>query len=385
MPDTKTLTRGITVPKDFFPDLSVGREYVVAGILSVIWGSALLTYGAGYFNVLGDGDATVRRTFLDLILYSSALCIPLMFLWLGAYMMRHTRVLSEDAAKLKAAVQTMEGAINLSNPATSGDVVSAINEATAKALASEQLRINTQFRNFGEELRQVADAVKVLQKTHAADHQALTHLVETAQDAAEKAQRKAATADHISPKLARMTFEAVNDDVSQDALPIEAPSGIRPGDLDWDNVIRALNFPQDEHDTEGFAAIRKVLPNRDVAQTLQAAEDVLSMLAQEGIYMDDLFVTEANPDLWRAFAKGGRGPDMDGIGTVEDQAALVLARGRMRTDSVFKDVALHFLRQFDRLVQNSIDHATDRDIIHLADTRTGRAFQLMARVSGSFD
>ena len=385
MPEGRAALKSINLKADFLPDFSANREYLIAGILSVIWGSALLTYGAGYFDLFGNSADAIRRTFLDIILYGSALFFPLMFVWLGAYMVRQTRVLSEDAAKLKTAVETMESAINLSSPATTGDVVKTINEATAVAMHSEQLRINTQFRNFSEELRQVSAAVAQLQKNQGAEHQAITQLVETAQDAAEKAARKATAADQRDTKLSRMTFDAVHEDPGQDALPIEAPTSTKPDDLDWDHVIRAVNFPQDEHDKEGFAAIRRVIGNRDIAQLMQASEDVLSMLAQEGIYMDDLSVGKTNPDLWHKFAKGGRGDTVAGLGTIDDQAALALARGRMRNDTIFRDVSLHFLRQFDRFLRGAIHNATDRDLTRLGDTRTGRAFQLMARVGGTFD
>lgn len=382
----RTALQGVSINWDFLPDLSVRREYVVAGFLSVIWVSALLTYGAGYFNLFGGGDETTRRTFLDLILYFSALSMPLMFLWLGAYMVRQNRVLSDDAAMLRHAVETMESALSLSSPATSEDVVMAITDATAKAMRAEQMRIDTQFRNFSEELRQVSHAVKVLEKSHGVEHQAINKLVETAQDAAEKAARKASVVEKRSSKLSRMTFDAVHDTIGdQEALPMEAPCSIHSGALEWEHVVRALDFPQDENDAQGFAAIRRVLPNRDIAQLLQASEDVLSMLAQEGIYMDDLGVAPGNPDLWHKFARGARGEEVAAIGTIQDQAALALTRGRMRNDSVFRDVALHFMRQFDRFLQGAIDTATDRDITRLADTRTGRAFQLLARVSGSFD
>lgn len=377
--------KNLNVSLDVLPDFSAHREYLIAGVLSVIWGSALLTYGAGYFDLFGNAAEPARRTFLDIILYGSALFFPLLFVWLGAYMIHQNRALSVDATTLRAAVEKMESAVNLSSPATTGDVVKAINEATAAAMHSEQLRINTQFRNFSEELRIVREAVTRLERSQDQEHQAITQLVETAQDAAEKASRKATNADARENKLSRLTFEAIHQEGDQDALPIETPTGTRPDDLEWDQVIRAVNFPQDEHDKEGFAAIRRVISNRDIAQLMQASEDVLSMLAQEGIYMDDLAVSKTNPDVWHKFAAGGRGQEVGQLGTIEDQAALALARGRMRNDSIFRDVSLHFLRQFDRFLRGSIHNATDRDLVQLADTRTGRAFQLMARVSGSFD
>jgi len=81
---------------------------------------------------------------------------------------------------------------------------------------------------------------------------------------------------------------------------------------------------------------------------LQSAEDVLSVMAQEGIFMDDLGTPPSDPDLWRRFAQGERGTAICDIGTVDDQAAIALVRGR------------------------------------LAGTRSGLAFLLLARVNGAF-
>jgi hypothetical protein len=57
----------------------------------------------------------------------------------------------------------------------------------------------------------------------------------------------------------------------------------------------------------------------------------------------------------------------------------------MRQDPVFRDVAHHFLRKFDRTVADFEPRASDSDIVALSDTRTARAFMLLGRVSGTFD
>ncbi len=44
--------------------------------------------------------------------------------------------------------------------------------------------------------------------------------------------------------------------------------------LEWDELVRAFDFPRDADDAEGFAALRRALKRRSYAQTLQAAEDV---------------------------------------------------------------------------------------------------------------
>ncbi len=381
MDSEQTLPKKALFSFDFLPPITGAREYIAAGLVTVFWLSALLTYGAGYFGIFGRPEGQPPAAFLDVIIYLCALVMPLIFLWLGAYMVVKTREMHEDAKRLKASVETLRNAVSLNSPATSAEVVQAISEATSSAMKAEQSRITTQFRNLSDQQTKIETAVRTLLKARGQDQQAISQLMETAQDVA----RKAGSVEKRETKLSKMTFDAVHGAEDQENLPFEALDATASDLLDWPDLIRALNFPEDESDREGFEAIRKVLPNRNVAQLLQGSEDVLAMLAQEGIYMDDLSTDVANPDLWRRFARGARGEEITEVGTIMDQAALALARGRTRSDNGFKDASLHFLRLFDRFVQEHLDEATDGEIKELAETRTGRAFQLLARVSGAFD
>ncbi len=366
---------------DFLPHKTATVEYLTAGFVTVLWLAALLTYGAGYFGLFGGVEGQKEAQFLDVILYFCALLMPLMFLWLGAYMVIKTRQMHEDAQRLKASVETLRSAVSLNSPATSAEVVQAISDATAAAMRAEQSRITTQFRNLSEQQTKIETAVRTLLKARGQDQQVISQLVETAQDVA----RQAGAAEVRDTKLSKMTFEAVHGADGQENLPFDSLEALASEEVSWTELIRALNFPEDESDRAGFDAIKKVLPNRTVAQLLQASEDVLSMLAQEGIYMDDLSTDTADPLLWQRFARGARGEEVSEMGTIVDQAALALARGRTRADNIFKDASHHFLRLFDRFLQEFLDQATDTETKALAETRTGRAFQLLARVSGTFD
>ena len=171
----------------------------------------------------------------------------------------------------------------------------------------------------------------------------------------------------------------------QDQLPLvstQAQSAIGPTIAD---IIRAANFPNNDSDFETVNAIKQALKNRKMAQLLQAAEDILNLLAQDGIYMDDLHVAPLSPAQWRAFAQGKRGAEVASVGAIHDQAALAKTRARSRKDQVYRDTALHFQRRFDVILGDFARNASDAEILSLANTRTGRAFMLMARVSGTFD
>ncbi len=122
-----------------------------------------------------------------------------------------------------------------------------------------------------------------------------------------------------------------------------------------------------------------------MSKLIRAAQDVLTLLSQDGIYMDDLKPDRAKPEIWRRFAQGERGRTIAGLGGVRDRSSLALTAARMREDTVFRDAAHHFLRTFDRTMQEFEKNATDQDIADLAETRTARAFMLFGRVTGTFD
>ena len=80
------------------------------------------------------------------------------------------------------------------------------------------------------------------------------------------------------------------------------------------DFIRALNFPDSQDDRDGIRALRVALEDRGLAKLIRAAQDVLTLLGQDGIYMDDLKPDRARTELWRRFAQGERGKAIAGLG-----------------------------------------------------------------------
>lgn len=155
--------------------------------------------------------------------------------------------------------------------------------------------------------------------------------------------------------------------------------------LEVADFLRAIHFPEGPEDTEGFRALRLALADRVSAKLIRAAQDVLTLLAAEGIFMDDLNPDRPRPELWRKFVAGERGRAIAGLGGVRDRSCLALTAQKMREDAVFRDAAHHFLRSFDKAVAAIEPRASDSDLSTLSDTRTARAFMLFGRVTGTFD
>lgn len=170
----------------------------------------------------------------------------------------------------------------------------------------------------------------------------------------------------------------------QATFPLESDTHITDAPLPPADLIRALNFPENEEDAEGFQSLRLALSDPRVAPLIRAAQDVLTRLAQEGIYMDDLRPDRARPEFWRAFAQGTRGAMIAPLGGIRDRSCLAITAGRMRSDPEFRASAHLFLREFDRVFSAFGPEADDSQITAIADTRSARAFMLVGRVTGVF-
>ncbi len=169
----------------------------------------------------------------------------------------------------------------------------------------------------------------------------------------------------------------------QAALALGTPPEAPP--LPLADVISALQFPADENDREGFQALHRAMKDPKIAPLVTAAQDILTLLSQDGIYMDDQRPIRAGADVWRDFAHGARGRAIASLGGIRDRALLSPVTARMRADTIFRDTAHHFLRLFDRTLAQLEPAADDEQIAALADTRTARAFMLLGRAAGTFD
>lgn len=168
----------------------------------------------------------------------------------------------------------------------------------------------------------------------------------------------------------------------QGALDLPPPPQAEP--LPMVTLIAALSFPRDETDRDGFRALERALNDPATGRVIRAAEDVLTLLAQDGVYAEDLEMAEAPPDLWRRFALGERGGAIARLAGLDDIDLVERTAGRLRADAIFRDAGHHFLRQFDALLEEIAPRADDEVIRLMTDTRSARAFVLLAQASGSF-
>ncbi len=311
---------------------------IIAVALSIVW---LLGAGLFFWNVPQEefGTSDEGKT-LRFVMTLMAIFLPIAMIWVAAAAARSSRIMREESRRLQTAIDAMR-----------------------QTYVADQQAKGMQVRpSVEEKLDQIAEATKQT----------------------ETALATFATSRDTSPLKARTKPEEPQSD-DQPGLALGTPAEDLAPPLDKSDFIRALNFPDTAEDEIGFTALRRALQDRKAAQLVQASQDILTLLSQEGIYMDDLRPDRARPEIWRRFAHGERGRQVAGLGGVRDRSSLALSAGRMREDPIFRDAAHHFLRVFDKQLIEFEEVASDEDMVAFAETRTARAFMLLGRVSGTFD
>ena len=316
-------------------DGGISNIELIAAALSAVWllGSAIF-----FLMLPSDQQPDTGGAVLRFLMTMLAIFMPVGMIWVAATAARASRVMREESKRLQAAI-----------------------DAIRQAYIAQQ-----QGQNLGAD----ATVARKLDEIAAAARKTESTL------ATFQSRRDAST------RLAPLKPAVVDD---QPALALGTSAADMTPPLSHEDFIRALNFPETAEDTEGFSALRKALKDRNASQLVQASQDVLTLLSQDGIYMDDLRPDRARPEIWRQFAQGARGRPIAALGGIRDRSSLALTSARMKQDPIFRDAAHHFLRRFDRAFAAFEAEASDADISALTDTRTVRAFMLLGRVAGTFD
>lgn len=315
---------------------------LIALVLGLLW----LAVVAGFF-LLGDpasGDGGVATLVLTLL----GVVLPIALIWVAALTLRSARTLRTETAELHTAIDALRKAY--------------IAQAQAHAAQGLAPDVAKKLDEIAEAQKKTESAIAVF--TSRRDSEAVVA----------SANRKAA-----------LTLPLQDPTDAQPSLALGTPAEALAAPITTEDFLRALNFPENRDDKPGFRALRLALEDPRAAKLIRAAQDILTLLSEDGIYMDDLRPDRARPELWRSFAAGARGGVVSGLAGIRDRSCLALTTGRMREDAVFRDAAHHFLRQFDRMLVEFEKAATDADLARLSDTRTARAFMLLGRVAGTFD
>ncbi|NNK78455.1 MAG: hypothetical protein HKP40_07050 [Litoreibacter sp.] len=322
------------------PNRGLTPDDLIAIALTIIWLSGVGIYFLAFHPE--DQEATAAGAVLTVI----AVLLPIAMIWIATLLARTTRLMRQETVRLQASVDAMRQAY-VSQKQSSGLGIKPAMEQKLDEIVASQKQTEYAIATFA-----------------------------TTRDA------KAPAPGSPSSMLTR---PGLSPGDSQPTLALDTPGNQEKPPISIADFIGALNFPENENDTEGFRQLRRALADHGASRLVRASQDVLTLLSQDGIYMDDLNPDRARPEIWRKFAQGERGRTIAGLGGVHDRSSLALCAGRMRSDPIFRDSAHHFLREFDKTFAAFAEAASDEDITRLAETRTARAFMLLGRVAGTFD
>ncbi|MDF0601035.1 hypothetical protein P1J78_09865 [Psychromarinibacter sp. C21-152] len=300
--------------------------------------------GVGLFFLFMDEPGGMNADTLGFVITLIAVFMPVAMLGVAAAAARSGRIMREESARLQAAIDAIRQ--SYLQTAYPGGAVRPTVEQKLEEIARTARKTETALTTFTS-IRQPVEGRPPVPV----------------------------------PPLVAPGAEPSDD---QATLALGTPAEALSDPVPTADFLRALNFPENGEDKEGFRALRRALHDRQTAQLITAAQDVLSLLAEEGIYMDDLSPDRARPEVWRRFAKGERGRAVAGLGGIRDRSSLALAAGRMRQDPKFREAVHIFLRRFDDMLMGFEPTATDAEMAELGGTRTARAFMLLGRVAGAF-
>ncbi len=344
-----------SAPRGGTRDEGLDPPGAVALALTAIW--LLVVAAVLMFLPPGDGGGPAGIRWVATLV---AVALPVALVWVAALTARSIRIMREQSARLEAAVDAIRHAAAQQQPVQGSGLRPAI-DARLEEIARAQ--------------RQTEAAIARLAQ-HNGPAQAAPGAARS---------RLAPAASPANGPAAPARGPAQPPDAAQPSLALGTPDEAAGEPISSADLIRGLNFPEDEGDAEGFRALRAALRDRATAGLVRSAQDVLTLLAEDGIYMDDLAPDRARPEIWRRFAQGERGKVVAALGGVRDRSCLALTTGRMRQDPVFRDTAHHFLRKFDKTLAAVEPRLSDGEIVALSETRSARAFMLLGRVSGTFD
>lgn len=175
-------------------------------------------------------------------------------------------------------------------------------------------------------------------------------------------------------------FDADLDDADDDYDVDRAQAA---GGLDWNKLVVAANFPENEEDKATLDALLEVIKDKQVADMLQSAEDVLSALADANLFMEDITPHHAPAERWRGYILDGDRRDLIDLGGVRDPHAIEEATNTLHEREGFERTALVFLDRYESLLERLFRESPSNKLaVEMADTRTGRAYMLLARVTG---
>ena len=315
--------------------------------LTALWIIAIILF----FWLLPAAPADGGMSVAEKLLLAFAILFPLALIWVSVFVAKTIGAMRQETAALRSALEK---------------IGQSVANGSAGAAASADPALKTQLAEIAALTRQTGHRVSTLAKQ-----------AERRPEKPSGPRKEAALRDKGDTPA--------SDPTAQPALPLSSPDMAERMPISIAEFIRALDFPKPADDRDGFRILHRAMEERRLSKLLTVAQDLLSIMSQDEIYMDDLHPDLPMARVWRRFANGERGLTISALGGIRDRAALTLVKSRMKSDAEFRDKVHNFLREFDTVLRNFEQTANDSELNAMATTRTSRAFMLLGRVAGTFD
>ena len=328
---------------DHLKQKKMGLENPIALALTIVWLVACTVYIFATPDLLTD----ILGSLFTLMVACTAVLLPLIIIWTAVYIWSLLRIMQAETNELHKTMDQFKTILSEKSQNDDDGLITKLADITAwtKQLDS---RLNELVDRYDPAPMGEPEPIST-------------------------------SAAALSEKVQKLETQ------SQTTLPLSIPNKRKRTPITVAEFIKALNFPENADDKEGFRVLRRAFEERELGKMLQASQDVLTLLSQNGIYMDDLKPNEPLPSAWRHFALGHRGIIVSDLGGIQDRSTLTRTKTRLRNDPIFRDATHHFLRKFDQILIAFEPMAEDTELLEMSTTRTGRAFMLLGQVAGSFD
>lgn len=147
-------------------------------------------------------------------------------------------------------------------------------------------------------------------------------------------------------------------------------------------VARAIDFADDDNDTEAFAALDLVSDDQDIRQLLDLSMKVLQALANANHTIETMPVDFAPPDAWRQLSPEATRQALKTLGTVGTPEQRASVQEIFGQDAALETLSDDFINACLDLINRFTGDANNDEINAFANSRTIRACILLQSTTG---
>ena len=199
-----------------------GAETRIALALTLFWLLACTLYIFGVPNALAEASASL----LTLMITFMAMFFPVIVIWTVAYVSNSVRIMQAETNVLRTSMDQIKG------------VLAEGQNSENSALKEQLAEIATLTQQTDTRLNALAD----MQVGNSPDN----------------------TSGERTDVAALAEKPAEEQDLSQSTLPLQTPTGPERMPITVSEFIKALNFPDNAEDKEGFRVLRRAFEEREL-------------------------------------------------------------------------------------------------------------------------